>query len=119
MLRSCFIFVCLCLYVAFAIHCVSVCSCMLQGCVPYCTCVQITRLVCFLVIGSLCACMLRFRVIVYAFAFVCCRVAFHITRVCRLHVRFASCSWFVCLCLFVYSTCVCVCVCPCHVHLSL
>ena len=33
-----------------------------------------------------CACMLVLRVVVYAFAFVCCKVAFQITRVCRLNV---------------------------------
>ena len=33
--------------------------------------------------------MLDLRVVVYAVAFVCCHVAFHITRVLRLHVCFA------------------------------
>ena len=45
---------------------------------------------CFRVFGLLtCACMLDLRVVVYAVAFVCCHVAFHITRVLRLHVCFA------------------------------
>ena len=46
-------------------------------------CVALLSLVC------LCACMRGLRVIVCAFAFVYCNVAFHFTRVSRLHVYFA------------------------------
>ena len=35
-----------------------------------------------------CACMLDLRAIEYAFASVCCHVAFHITPACILHVCF-------------------------------
>ena len=40
------------------------------------------------VVSFVCACLLVLRVIVYAFAFVRCQIAFHITRVCRLPVCF-------------------------------
>ena len=43
-------------------------------------------------------CILDLRVIVYTFAFVCCSVAFPITRVCRLQVCFGLLSL---VCLFV------------------
>ena len=46
-----------------------------------CMCVRCS---CFCLLDS--ACMFGFRVIVFAFAFVCCKVAFHITRVYRLRV---------------------------------
>ena len=61
---------------------------------------QITHVFCGRAFGwFVCACMLDVRAIEYAFAFVCCHVAFHITRVCRLHVCFV----FVPLvCLFVF-----------------
>ena len=56
-------------------------------------------MLCFRVVGSFVfAWVIVLRVIAYAFAFVCCMVAFHITSVCKLHVCFV----FVCLvCLFV------------------
>ena len=40
----------------------------------------------------------------YGFAFVCCKVAFHITRVRRLHVCFAFVLffWWVCACMLVW-----------------
>ena len=45
---------------------------------------------CFRVVGSFdCACLLVLRVIVYAFAFVCCKAAFLILNACGLHVWFA------------------------------
>ena len=58
------------------------------------------------------------RVVVYACAFVCCKDAFHITRVCRLHVRVAFVTWFVCLCLCACLASDCVCVCICMVQCS-
>ena len=64
--------------------------------------------VCFGVFG--CACMFVLRVVVHAFATVCCKVAFHIGRVSRLHVCFVFVIRFVCLCLFACFTCDCVCV---------
>ena len=58
-----------------------------------------------------CACMLVLRVIVCAFAFVCCKVAIHITRVLILHARF-GCVSLVCLCvLYDCFACGVVCVC--------
>ena len=49
------------------------------------------------------ACMRVLRVIAYALAFECCEVAFHIRRVCRLHVGFA----FVSLVCFFVLVCMC------------
>ena len=67
--------------------------------------------VCFwCVVGSfVCSFILVFRVIAYEFAFVCCKVAFHITRVCRLHLCyvFVFCLC-VCLCLYARFACDCV-----------
>ena len=91
---SCFIFmfvfvVCLHLYVCCASD--VACGCLRMFKVAF----LILRacglhVVCFCVVGSfVCACMLVFRVIVSAFAFVCCQIAFHITRVRRLPVYFA------------------------------
>ena len=58
--------------------------CVLQGCISYYTCVQFACMYGFRVVGSfVCACTLVLRVIVCAFAVVCCLVAFHITRVRR------------------------------------
>ena len=55
--------------------------------------------VCFwCVVGSfVCSSILVFRVIAYEFAFVCCKVAFHISCACKLHV----CAFNV-FCLFVF-----------------
>ena len=50
--------------------------------------------------------MLALRVIVYASAFVCCNIEFHISRVCRFHVCFAF-GIFVCLFVFACLFCVC------------
>ena len=46
------------------------------------------------------------RVIVYAFAFVSCKVAFHVARVCRLHVCFAFVvsGLLVCACMLVWRS---------------
>ena len=59
---------------------------------------------CFRVVGSFgCACLLDLSVLAYAFAFVCCSVAFQFPRVCRLHVCFALLSYaclFAIVCLF-------------------
>ena len=49
-----------------------------------------------------CACMLVLGMNVYAFAFVCCKVAFHVTCVCILHVSFAFDFLFVSLCLYAW-----------------
>ena len=53
--------------------------------------------------------MLALRAVVYKFAFVCCKVAFHIIRVCRLHAcyGFVFCL-FACLCLCARFACDCV-----------
>ena len=62
---------------------------MLQGCAPYHQCVEsicVLLSCCWFVRLRLYACF--FRVIVYAFAVVCCNSACHFTVVCRLHVRF-------------------------------
>ena len=46
--------------------------------------------------------MLILRVIMYWFASDCCKVVFHITRACRLHVPLFVCfGVFVCACMFV------------------
>ena len=47
-----------------------------------------------------CACTLILRVIVCAFAFACCKVAFHITRVCISHAHVVF-LLLVCLCVLV------------------
>ena len=52
------------------------------------------------VVGSfVCVFMFVFRVFAYEFAFVCCKVAFHIARVFILHACFA----FVCWGIFIYA----------------
>ena len=52
-----------------------------------------------------CARRLGFRLIVYAFAFVCCKVAFHITRVSFAFVFFGG--LFVCACMLMLRVIVC------------
>ena len=47
-----------------------------------------------------CACMLVLGVTLYPFAFVCCKVPFHATCVCILHLTFACDVLFVSLCLY-------------------
>ena len=90
------------------------CDCV---CVSYHTCVYIARVFC---VRHVCVfvveCVLVGRMVVYAFAFVCCKVAFHVAHVCRLHVRVAFVIWFVCFCL--YACCACGCVCVCHCMLQ-
>ena len=88
---------------------------LLQGCVSCYMCVLVACVFCFHVVGLfvlaclcvfcrrvfgsfVCACMVVLRVIVDAFAFVCCMSAFQISRVCKLHVLLLCC-WFACLCL--------------------
>ena len=69
-------------------------------------CVNIARVFCFRVFGLLvCACMLVLRVLMYWFAFDCCKVVFHITRVCRSHVSF-FCLFLVCSVVLVCLFCV-------------
>ena len=68
----------------------------------------------FVVFGVFgCACMFVLRVIVHAFAIVCCKVCFHIRRVSRLHVCFVFVNVVVCMCLLACVACDCVCVCLC------
>ena len=63
--------------------------CMLQGCVSCYTCVN-CRCVCVRALGRIvCECLVVMCAIVYAFAFVCCKVVFHITRVSRSRDCFA------------------------------
>ena len=78
----------------------------------YITGVQMACVACFRAVGYFaCACLLAFffRVIVYGFASVCCEVAFHIQRVCRLHVSFSFLIWaclFERVCLFCVRCCI-------------
>ena len=71
--------------------------------------VNIAHGFCFRVFSLLvCACMLVLRVLMYWFAFDCCKVVFHITRVCRLRVCIVF-VYLVCLsgflCLFCVRLC--------------
>ena len=68
--------------------------CILHICVAFVLLVSSLVFVCLIV-----------RVIAYAFAAVCCNVAFPLTLVCILHVRVAL-VCVVCLCVFVCSCCV-------------
>ena len=79
------------------------CDCMrlplLQFCVSCYMRVLIARVLGFRAFGLfVCACMIGLRVIVYSVVFVCCKVAFQITRMCRLHVFVCL---FVCVCMLV------------------
>ena len=95
------LFACVCM-LACSFDCVCVCRCLLQLCVSYYSGVCIAREFCVRVFCLfMCVCMLVLRVIVCAFALVCCKIAFHIRRVCRLRVCFAFIVLFVCLFVFV------------------
>ena len=72
--------------------------------------------VCFafvLLVCSLAFVRLLFRVIVNAFAVVCCNCAFHLTVVCRLHVRFVFVTLVYLVVIVIYFSCGRVCVCLC------
>ena len=81
------------------------CRCMLQGCVSYYTCVYIACVFCVRVLGLIvCERMVVTIAIVYAFAFDCCNLVFHIARVFRLRFLFRV-RAFVCLCVCVACVC--------------
>ena len=96
-----FAFACVCLlslfvfarlFVLVRLFCVGLC------CVSYYTCVYIECVFRLHGFGLLvCACVIVLRVIVYAFALLRCKVAFHISCACKLHVCGVS-----VFCLFVF-----------------
>ena len=89
-LFPCLWLVCVCWHAGFACDCVCICRHMLQCSVSRYTCEYIACLDLYRAcLWIVCTCLLVLRVIVYAFAFVCCKAAFLILNACGLHVWFA------------------------------